>query len=127
MNIPHLAIVLLRLEASFAAIKSPNLSSLLASLQRIRNANWVVKGAETPAGRVTTITGAPPGQRELSSKSSNIFASTDFGTDDLHFLSGMSFLASFSFAYVKPGSPLDPVTPDGEELHIRNMLADIAE
>jgi hypothetical protein len=39
----------------------------------------------------------------------------------------MSFSASFSFAYVEPGSPLDPVTPDGEELLIRNMLADIAE
>jgi hypothetical protein len=39
----------------------------------------------------------------------------------------MSLSASFSFAYVEPGSPLDPFTPDGKELLIRNVLADIAE
>ena len=120
MIIPLLAIVLLRLEASSAAIESPKLSSSSTSLYRIRNADRVVEGTETPAGTVATIAGAPPGRRELLPKFSKIFASTYFGTDGLDFLSSMSLSASFSFTYAEPGSPLDPVTTDGEELLIRS-------
>jgi hypothetical protein len=129
MKIPLLAVVLLCLEASSAAIKSPKLSSSLTSLLRIQNANRVVKGAKTPAGRVATIAGASPNCCKVSSKSFNTLDSTslDFGTNGLYFFSSMSLSALFLLTYVKPGSPLDPVTPDGDELLIRNMLANIAK
>ena len=72
-----------------------------------------------------TIAGAPPGQRELSPKAFKAFASTDFGTDDMYFLTSMSLSSLFSFAYAEPGFPLGPNTPDGEDT--RNICADIAK
>ena len=118
MKIALLTLVFLRLEASSAATENPNLSSSsTTSLHRNRR--------ETPAGRVATVAGAPPGRRELSPKSSKTFATMNFGTDDLHFLTSMSMSSSFSFAYVEPGSPPFPDTPDGED--IRNIFVDIAE
>ena len=119
MKIDLPTLILLCLEASSAAIKSPNLSSSssLTSLHGNR--------CKTPVGRVATIAGAPPGQRELLPKSSKAFASTDFGTNNMYFLTSTSLSSSFSFDYAKPGSPLGPDTPDGEDTRI--IFADIAK
>jgi hypothetical protein len=119
MKIVLLTLILLCLEASSAAIESPNRSSSSSSASLHRNRR------KTLAGRVTTIGGAPPGQRELSPKSSKAFASADFGTGDMYSLTSMSLLSSFSFAYAEPGSPLGPNTHDGEDT--RNIFADIAK
>ncbi len=119
MKIAFLTLILLCLEASSAAIESPNLSSSSSSASLHGNRR------KTLAGRVATIAGAPPGQRELSPKSSKAFASANFGTGDMYFLTSMSLLSSFLFAYAEPGSPLGPNTHYEEDT--RNIFADIAK
>ena len=119
MKIALPTLILLRLEALSAAIESPNLSSSSSSTSLHGNR------CKTPVGRVATIAGAPPGQRELSPKSSKAFASADFRTNNMYFLTSTSLLSSFSFDYAEPGSPLGPNTPDAD--NTRNIFADIAK
>ncbi len=121
MKIALPILILLCLEASSAAIESPNLSSSssLASLHGNRRKD------ASGESRVATIVGAPTGQRELSPKSSKAFASADFGTDNMYFLASTSLSSSFSFDYAEPGSPLGPDTPDGKDTRI--IFADIAK